>query len=477
MSTSTVIARRVIEEKALEELRRLEAERARLERKRLGIARQGISTLDKRFRELVSRRDQAAQQLPDLSLQAPPWPSLSDSQRENVLDIENYLIQLQTFVDDFENNLNADIRLAQAILADRLARAEALRDVASLENAIQISLQNVTDILQILGENPLTMSKLKHPGVNASLESLKDYIAVLQFQVTQLEKQTNQAQRRLTTRRKNQELIGSLVDASSQADIALTAYETEQFANTRQVLQAVLNDALVQSGLKLSALPSATQTLLQAAVNASEVTSSKRERIYRLVARERTLQDHRAEALRMMQATPNLVHANVQLAQRWNTLLQQLQMVYSSIVPLSPDHFLAYEQIKADAQRELDRMYVEIDFVNALRDQNFNVQYDENGGLIIEDLNNAGVWFKETMSLETEQGRLGGMGSVLELRTDALENDGIKDEQIIANVCDRLQLVGCSTSEVESECEVIERKDRINRERRPARRKAFTARI
>jgi hypothetical protein len=475
MSTSTVIARRAANEKTLRELRRLEAEQAK--RERIGIARQGISDLDNRFRKLVNRLDQTAQQLPDLSLQAPSWPSLSDDQKENVLDIEKYLAQLKTFVDGFENKLNTAIKIAQAVLADRLARAEALRDIATLENTVQICQQNVTDILQSIGENPPAISKLSHPGVDASLESLKGYAAVLQSEVTQLEKQTNQAQQRLVTRHKNKEMSGSLVQASSQADSALSVYATEQLTHTRQALQAVLDDALVQSGLKLSALPSATQALLQAAVNAPEITSSRRERIYRLVARERTLQNHRAEALRMMQATPNLFHANAQLAHRWDTLLQQLQMVCSCVIPLSPDHVLEYEQIKADAQRELDRMYVEIDFVNALRDQNFSVQYDENGGLIIEDLNNAGVWFKETMSLETEQGQLGGMGLVLELRTDALENNSLKDERIIASVCDRLQMVSSSTSEVESNCEVIERKDRINRERRPSRRKTFTARI
>lgn len=475
MSTNDILVRRAAEAARLEELRRLEAEQAERERQRLGFAHQAVSDLDQRFRELITQRDEAARRLPDLSLQEPPWPSLSASASQSAAEVERYAGELQALVGKFDRQLNAAIQDAEAVLADRLARAQAWRDATALEQAVQVCRQHLADASQALQEKVPAMQAIGRPEADAPLASLQRYVAALQAQVAAIQQQTAACRRRLETRRLGQSLAGSQVATSPGAESALANHAAQQRAKARQALQATLAQALAQSGLNLADLPAGSQVLLNATLDAAEANATQRERIQRLVARERVLHQHAAQALQMMQLAPDLVHAHPKRAQRWNTLVQQLHAVCAGWAPLSPHHGLEYEQIKADAQRDLDRRYVQTDFVNALREQDFNALSDEEGRLVIEDLRHLGVWMEETQALEVTEGERGGIATVLELKTDAPLAESGKDEQVIASVCERLQAASHSSAKVQSEHEVLDRKKKISRGRRPAKLKSFNA--
>lgn len=476
MSTNDILVRRAAEAAELEELRRLEAEQAERERLRLGLAHQAVSELDQRFRELVGQRDRAARRLPDFDLQEPAWPSLSAADSQTSDGVERYAATIQALVYAFEQQLQKAIRQAEFILADRLARAECWREAAALEQALRGCHQNLFAVCRDLQERMPDLQMLDRPDNDASLSSLQRYIASLQAQVTGLYCQIASARQRWETRCVGDRLAGSRVEVASSARLALDEHHRQCLLKARQALQATLLEALRQARLEVTELPFGTQRLLDVAAQASEAPPQQHEYIRRLVARERVLQDQVSQALRLMQAPPDLVHAHPERALRWQALVKELQNVAAGLIPLSPHHGLEYEQIKADAQRDLDRRYVHTDFVRALREQDFHALSDEEGRLVIEDLRHLGVWLEETEALGFDRDSVrGGMATMLELKTDAPLDQSARDAQVIASVCERLQAASHSSGKVKGEHEVLDRKQRISRGRRPARLKSFSA--
>lgn len=475
MSTNDILVRRAAEAARLEELRRLQAEQAERERQRLGLAQHAVTQLDQRFRELVARRDEAAGRLPDFSLQEPSWPTLSAAESKNSDGVEQYAAKLKSVVNAFERQLQTAIHDAEAILADRLARAEAWRGAAALEQVVRVCYQNLIAACQAVQEKPPALQAFDRPEVDASLFNLQRYITALQTQVTDLQQQITLAHRRLDTRRFGHSVSGSQIDVRSNAQKALANHEIEQHSKSRQALLATLTEALNEAKLNMAELPAGTQILLNTSLEAIEATSQQREHIRRLVARERVQQEQTAQALCLMQAPPDLVHAQPERAERWHMLVQELQLVAAGMAPLSPNHGLEYEQIKLDAQRDVDRRYVETEFVSALREQDFNALSDADGRLIIEDLRHVSVWLEETQALEVASSERGGMATVLELKTDTPLDDWAQDEQVIASVCERLQAASQSSTKVKGEHEVLDRKTRISRGRRPTKLQSFAA--
>jgi len=318
---------------------------------------------------------------------------------------------------------------------------------------------------------------VSRPGADASLVNLQHYVAALKAQVVSLQQQSAAARRRFDTRCMGQSLAGKPVAVGSKAEDALAHHASMQRAQVQQALQATLKQALTTSGLAFSDLPIGTQILLNAAADAAESNATQRERIQRLVARERVLQEQVAKALHLMQSPPDLLHAHPKRARRWEALVQQLEAVCAGRASYSPHLDLEYGQIKTDAQRDLDRRYVQTDFVGALREQDFNALSDDKGRLVIEDLRHLGVWLEETHPLDVGEGARGGIATVLELKIDASSHDASKDAQVISSVCQRLQAVGQSSAHVRSEHEVLDRKKQIRRAKRPTELKTFNAQI
>ena len=474
MSTNEIVVRRATSEARLEDLRRLQAEQAERERQRLGIAQHAITLLDEQFRELIKRRDEAARRLPDLHLQEPTWPAVAATD-SNAVGVENYAAKLQSLVIAFERQLHTAIQNAEAVLADRLARAAAWRDATALENAVGMCRESLSDTCQAVQEKPPVLQVFERPDLKASLPKLQHYVAALRSHVAELQQQVISAQRRLETRRLGHTVSGSQLAVRSSAQEALAQHAAQQSAKAHQALQSTLLEALKEARFNMAELSIGTQIFLKAAAEASEATPQQHEHIRRLVARERALQGHVARALHLMQAPPDLVHAHPERAARWQTLVQELQGVAAGLAPFSPQIDLEYAQIQKDAQRDLDRRFVESEFAMALREQDFHVASDEDGRLVIEDLRHLGVWLEETQALDLADSERGGIASVLELKTDAPLNDFMNDEQVIASVCERLHAASQSSDKATGEHEVLERKKIIARARRPSKPKSLAA--
>jgi hypothetical protein len=473
MSTRKTVITHAAQAIRLEELRRQQAEQAVRERQRLGVAHAEIRRLDSRYRELVAQLDQSARRLPDLHLQAPQWLEL-DSSDTSLQRIERHVVELRALVDGFGQRLGKAVRDAQAALAQRLALAAAWRSATALEQAVQAEHQNLAVVLDALHEALPALAAPVRPSDEASLTAVDAYAQHLERMVNELSAQRQRAQRRQVSQHHAQALAGASVAAGQGALAALEAHAAKLRQQARDSLEASLAQALSAAGLSRAELPDGTQTLMHAVLDAEEASPVARESIHRLVARERVLNLHAEQAQALMMAPPDLVHAKPSRARRWQTLVGSLQAVCNGLEPLSPVHQQEYEQIQADAQRDLDRSFVQAEFAQALREQDLLAQSTESGSLVIEDLRHLGVCMEESDPLEFTQGERGGMATVLELKTDS-PLPPAREAAVVDDVCQRLQAAARSMSHVKTTCVELEHKRSIPRSRRPAGLKRFRA--
>jgi hypothetical protein len=465
MSTGKTIVSYAVEALNLEELRRQQEAAAERERVRLGVAHAEIQQLDRRFRALVHQLDQASHRLPDLTLQAPEWVNLDD-QRQGVADVERHAGLARTLVSRFEQQLSAAVREAEAVLARRIALAAAWRHAHALHEALPLHHQQLVTLCQQLGEEPPVLPSLARPSAEATLAEVEAHIQALQQAVRGAEQTKSSARRRLASKQQARHLAGQAVGQGLQAQEALETHITQQRQRVRSALQTTLDQALRSAQLDPSALPEGTQALLDAVLDADEDSALHRERIQRVVAREKVLETHAAQARALMLASPNLVHAQPGRSRRWLSLVQSLQNVSAGLEAFSPFHQQEYEQIALDAQRDLDRIYVQSSFAQSLREQDLLARETEDGRLVIEDLRRIGVRMEEAQALELSKGQRGGMATLLELKTDQdLPPD--QEPAVVDDVCQRLQAAARSTPQVQTTCVELEHQRRIPRSKRP----------
>ncbi len=466
MSTGKTIVSHAVQAVSLEELRRQQAEAAERERVRLGVAHAEISRLDRRFRELVSQLDQASRHLPDLTLVAPEWVEL-DAQRSGVADVERHASQARALVAEFEQQLSASVREAEAVLARRVALAAAWRSVDALQQSIQLHHHQLGALCQQLGEEVPALRSPARPSPQAPLTEVEAHVQALEQTVRGIEQHKTGARRRLASRQQARQLAGSAVGQGVMAQEALDAHVAKTRQRVRASLLSTLNQALDDAQLTMAALPDGTTTLVHAMLDADDATPVERDRIRRVVAREKALETHGAQARALMLAPPNLVHAQPNRSRRWLSLVQSLQNVAAGLEAFSPFHQQEYEQIALDAQRDLDRIYVQTSFAQALREQDLLALHSEDGRLVIEDLRRMGVRMEEAQPLELSKGQRGGMATLLELKTDqALPAD--QEPAVVDDVCQRLQAAARSTPNVKTTCVELEHKRSIPRSKRPA---------
>jgi len=421
MSTTLIMTRQAAEAIRLEELRRQQAEQAERERQRAGIANEEISRLDRLYREQVGQLDHAAARLPDLAFQPPALPAVPQ-QAQGASALEHHASQIKKIVLAFQRELPMAVRQAEAVLADRKARAEAWREATALQEAVQAVHRNHAAACQTLHETAPALHLPRRPNDDASLASLQRYVADLTAQVAAIEKQTTVARRRIETRRIGASLAGAPISASSTAESALAARARKQREEARLALSTTLAEALRQNGFgALSDLPYGTQTLLNAALDASEASATQKERIHRIVARERVLQENVTRAEHITLNPPEQVHAYPGLAQRWTTLLQAVQDVRAGHAPMLPLYEQEYHQLCADAQREISRSFLEADWKSVLGKQGIDVVRGDHGQLVLVDLNNLDRWLPLT-EIEQPDGA-SGIAFAGEVTTDAPEGE------------------------------------------------------
>lgn len=455
-------ARLVAERAALDEERRAAREREAL-RSRVDVANRVIAEQESLFQRLLARLDEAARRLPDLSLQAPTLPSLQRGMVEDPEKLEAWCARLTTAVGEFSRQLDVAIADAERLLRRRVAKAAAWRTAADLE---QQALLRIEASRVLAGRLKLVPKLVPLPGkapADAELEAVELYVGSLRRALAEIDRQYVVLVAREDARERAAALAGAALQTRAAAQ-AHAEHEAMHKARARAALLQSLSEVLSATGLVQDDLSPATRFLIDDALAHSDI-SDRREQLARWVTREQQRREGVDRALALMQSAPDLVHADASLAQRWSVLLAHLQRVAGNIDEFTPHVEREYEQICADARRNLKSAFTKADWVLAMSEQGFEIlERDDGQGLVVIDLDHPEVWL-EGEALESDEG---GFGAVLELRTDS-ESSAEQDSAITSSVCSRLsEVAGAAAGKVQTQAEVIERKERITRSRRPA---------
>jgi hypothetical protein len=274
---------------------------------------------------------------------------------------------------------------------------------------------------------------------------------------------------RMESRRRATALAGTKVQTQS-ADAVHTRFETERVASAQRALRTRLDAALSSAEMRLEELPEGLRALIDDALAQAHI-QDQGERLTRWIARQQQRRDDVARALSLMQQAPDLVHDDPALSQRWSSLLAQLQRVAGGLDDFTPSLGHEYVQLCTDAQRLLNTAFTKADWIEAMIEQGFEIFEREDGeGLVVVDLDHPETWLEAT-ELEAQQG---GFATVLELKTDAALAS-VDEAVATSDICAKLaRAAGAARPDVATAAEVIERKPRITRGRRPAKaRKAF----
>lgn len=484
MSSTTVSYRSTSMDAGIDDLRRQEAEarqaarraaeraeaqrrREEAVRRRIDAANRIVTEQDDRFRSAVVRLDEAARRLPDLALVAPPLPALSGEIASNPQRLEAYAEQVRATVERFERQLETAISEAERLLRRRFAKAAAWRTAADLEQQVAQRTQTCRELADRLGNKLVSIPALAKPHAEAELEPVEAYVSALNKLVIEREREYANLRAQQMSRTRAVGLSGSTVMVDG-ADVALSRYEAERRQAARSALLSHRDGLLAKASLQLAEMPRAVCAMMEDAFEHAH-TQDQRERVTSWIAREQQRRIGVEQALALLQCVPDLVHDEPSLARRWEQLVVQLQRIAGGLDDFGPGIEREYDQLRVDARRFVKCAFTKVDWVQAMREQDFEVcEREDSQGLIVVDLDHPEVWLEAT-ELETEQG---GFAATLELKTDAQQS--VDESAVTDDVCARLaRVAGSARPDTVTEAEVIERKSRITRGRRPAKAKTF----
>jgi len=482
MSTTTVSYRSTARDAEIRALRRREAEaraaarraaqraeeqrrQEEAERRRREAANAVIAELEARFQGELTRLDEAARRLPDLTLRAPRLPTLGHG-HANSGQLETYATQLRSEIDQFCRQLDAAIAEAERLLQRRLRLAAAWRVAGDLERQGEALVQISQEAADRLRESLMAAPPPARPGADAELETVERYLSTLNGWVEALRRQQASLKARIAAGERAAALSGPQVQARGAGE-AHDRHTAERLAAAQARVRAHLETTLAAASLRLAELPAGLRTLIEDAL-AQAQRQDPGERITRWIARERQSREGIGRALTMLGAAPDLAHEDERLAARWTSLVARLQRIAGGLEPFTPDVEREYRQIQADSQRLVNTAFTRADWVKAMSDQGFEILERQDGpGLVVIDLDQPDIWLEAT-PFEAEEG---GFAAQLELKSDATMSTD--DARVTDAVCAKLaRVAGAGTAEVQVEAEVIERKPRITRARRPARTQA-----
>lgn len=442
---------------------RREAEAREAARRRSETANRAIAEQEGLFQQQVSRLDEAARRLPDLSIKAPMLETLRSGAASDPDKLEAYSVRLAAEVAQFSSQLDAAIAEGEHLLKRRLAKAAAWRTAADLEQQAVLRVQASREAALRLHTEVSFAPMPQKPGAEVELEAVEAYVVSLHNALDDIDRQYTSLIARDEARARAAGLAGSQV-VTQNASGAHAKHETERQATAQAGLRASRDVALSSAGLRMDELSEAARFLIEDAVAQAHV-SDRRDQVTLWIAREKQHRDGVQRALTLMQSAPDLVHDLPLLSQRWSSLLAQLQRVAGGLEAYTPSLDREYEQLCADACRTANAALTKADWLQAMSEQGFEVLEGEDGrGLVVVDLDHPEVWLEAT-ELESEHG---GFSAVLELKTDANSSPD-HDATITSDICSKLTTVaGAATANVETQAEVIERENRITRGRRPA---------
>jgi len=462
MSSVTATSRSPTRDISIQELRRLEAQTREIHRRRLSVANQRIADLEARYQSTTARLDEAARRLPDLLFDAPPLAAVSSEIAQDPVKLEAYADHLANQVQKFSRELDHAISEAERLLQLRIAKAAAWRRIGDLEQCLDLFVQRNREITTRTFDEYAPIALPVKPHFDAELHVVEAYESALKQFQRELESQYESLCARAASRENAIALSGSQVQTRS-ANEAQARHEAEEVARARAKLRKHRDAELLKARLRLDDLSGALKIQIDIAIQ----QASNRDfhaSITRWIARERQQLDGIARALALLQASPDFVHADPQLSQRWASLSAQLQRIASGWEDINPSVEREYEQICADARRLLNIAFSRIAWVNAMTNQGFEIFEREDGqGLVVVDLDHPEIWLEAT-EYETEQG---GFATTLELKTDDSASH-TSEEKMIDDICTKLaQATDSTMSNVATKAEVIEHRRRITRGRRP----------
>jgi hypothetical protein len=478
MSTTTVSYQSTSQDVELEDLRRREAaareaarraaERAEQERRRAEEVRRRIeranaqvAEADENFQRIVAKLDEAASRLPDLTLSAPRLPVLSDDIAQDPARLEVFAQNLQARIERFERQVDEAIDLAERLLQRRIAKAEAWQRSTDLEQQFAQRIDACKTMAARLGRvfNDVVVSA--RPDSDIELEEVEEYEQALRAQVDALNAQHADLSARLEVRARAATLAGPAVDARD-ATAAIAEYDDARRSAAREALLRHRDAAMRESRLTAECLSRATCNLIDEALEEAHL-QDQRSRVTRWIAQEKQRRDGIERSLALLQSVPELVQDDALLSRRWVVLSGRLQRIAGGLEAFRPDVDREYEQLRCDARRLVNNAYASADWVERMRDEDFEVYEREDGaGLLVVDLDHPEVWLEASQKLAED----GGILTILELKTDTAPAD---EAQVTNVVCSRLdEVAGKRTPKVATQAEELERKQRITRAIRPA---------
>jgi hypothetical protein len=436
------------------------ARHARIERERSAQARGQILQEDERFRRIQSRRDEAAARLPDLVIvDSFSWTEVP-VEEAGAARLETYLAQVRQGLDRFDNEVTNAIRQAEYRLQRSKDTAAAWRTAQDAEAQWRMNHQTQVELSRRLAQGPFTVTQPTRPDKKAELELVQDFVARLQSAIARQELAL--AAMRVEARNANRaaQTAGNAISGARSGEKALAEFNAAQVAMARARFDASLLHAMTTHQLHADDLPPGMQRLIKGARHLAD-EKDWAVSLGDWMAREATRRRDTSRALGMLVTPPEGALEDPALAQRWLQLTPRLQAVMAGHEPMTSDIEAEFEQLGRDAQRQLNHRLSRAACHAQLAQQGMEVLACEDGRELIEiDLH---TW----LELEEYEGENGEYAATFVLKTDAAEG-APDDEAKTAAVCDQLaKAAGQQIAKVNSDSEVVERKSRITRGRKP----------
>lgn len=461
MSTTTVSVHSTASDVSMEDLRRRESEAREAIRRRIGAATQAIAIQDADFSAAVGRLDEAAACLPDFVKKAPRLPAIPDGASGDPAKLEEHARNLKQFIGGFSRELDIAIAEAERLLQRRKMLAATWLAIADVEEQIRFHIQASEIAANRLHVSVQTIAPHR-PGQDAELEEAQAGLVALRAALEKAEAERSSLEARVATLERASSLAGHTVSSRGAAS-AQASFEAAKRENAQAVAKSGIAKILGKVGLQATDLPRAVQLQLEHAITQAHVLDSQ-VHVTHLIIREAGRLDGIKRSSQMMLTPPEIVaQEDIHLTQRWETLLDQLQRVASGQEEFSPSIDLEYNQLCADARRQIANAFIKIDWIKAVTDQGLEVIVRDNGqDMVLVDLDHPEAWVEVTEG-ETDDGR----GLIMEIKADA-STSAYNDSEVTEILCSKLEAVAKGTSDkVLSVSEVVERKDRITRGKRP----------
>lgn len=464
MSNTTISVTQAAEAARPADIRRAEAaaRTARIERERSAQARNQILAEEERYRRIQERLDAAASRLPDLVVDGSlSWPD-APGEKAGANRLEAYLSGLRRRLDAFEQQVGQAIERAEHILQRRQATAAAWRTSQDAETQWRMNHQARAELSQRLGQTASADALPTRPAKTAELEAVQDHVARLQTAISRQEISLTQMRAEVRKLARAGETVGATIGSVRSGEQALVEHSEAAAAEARSRFEASLALAMSSNDLRFDDLPLGLQRLIEGARRMADEKDWKVS-LGDWMAREARRRTDTARALTMLSSPPEGALEDADLAHRWQQLTPRLQAVIAGHESMTGDIEAEFAQLARDAQQSLDARLSRAANFAQLAQQGMSPEECEGGSYIIE------IDERTWLELQEYEGESGEYGATLVLKTDAPEGS-FDEEAKTAEVCEMLAKAAGqqNTDKVKSDSEVVERKSRITRDRKPA---------